>query len=593
MGGVIWMPSDLPALLRRYRHGLVATGMIVFAVALRFALTIIGWPGSDSEEGTMGLEAMHILMRGERPVYLYGQNYMGVLEAYAGAVLFRLFGISTFSLRLGMIAFYAVFLISTYWFARRLYSHCVALASLVIVALGTPFLIQIELLADGGKVESLAFGALMYAAASWLALSRPTDTLTLKQQWLRYAAFAVWALAAGLGLYTYSVIAPFVLTSGVLLAVTCWRELRGWALAFLAAGLLIGLLPVIIYTATTPLKDNPMSVFLFLHQSLNSAYGPKGWHLLVKQVEGTLLDTLPMVTGLVVRYRPTAMPFYGPLHLSTFPLVIISGVWSLGYLCLLSMATYHPLSVLRKQWILHRKARTSDTSIRDGSVNMVIRSLFASQDGARAGAQLMLALTVWLTILAYMSSPTAANNPGSGRYMIGLLIAWPAVLWPLSGGLSNVWIPRVARVNWRLRGRVWRPVALLCLALSLVVGITATVQAVPSAVVFNQEEARFAHDLLNKGITRFYSDYWTCDLLVFNTQEKLICGVVTLNAQPGRIRYAPYFAEVQADPRAPYIFVRGSEEERTLVAHMAQIGQKYTVEYLDGYNIYTPIPASQ
>src|SRR5437899_8195349 len=124
----IRMLSDLPMLLRRHCYGLAATGIIACAIALRFALTIIGWPHSDSEEGTMGLEAMHILQRGEHPVYLYGQNYMGALEAYAGALLFRLFGISTISLRLGMIAFYAVFLISLYWVARKLYSHRVALA---------------------------------------------------------------------------------------------------------------------------------------------------------------------------------------------------------------------------------------------------------------------------------------------------------------------------------------------------------------------------------------------------------------------------------------------------------------------------------
>lgn len=587
------MLSDVPMLLRRHCYGLVATGIIACAIALRFALTIIGWPHHGSEEGTMGLEAMHILMRGEHPIYFYGQNYMGVPEAYAGALSFRLFGISTISLRLGMIAFYAVFLICLYWMARRLYSHRVALISLVILSLGTPFLVQIELLADGGKVETLAFGALMYAAASWLALSRPISTLTPRQRWLRYAAFATWGLAAGLGLYTYSIIAPFVLTSGLLLAVTCWREIRGWALLFTVAGLLIGLFPVIIYTATMPLKDNPISVFLSLHNSLSAGYGPKGWHLLVKQIEGTLLYTLPTVTGLVLPYPATAMPFYGPLRFSTITSLIIGGGWSLGYLSLLSIATYHPSSILRKQWIAHQQSRTSGANIQDSSGSTLTHSLFASQDGARAVAQLMLALTAWLTIAVYMSSPTAANNVYSGRYMIGLLLVWPAVLWPLIGGLRNLWIPSAMQANWKMLRRVWRPAVLLFLAMSLITGMVAIVQAVPATVALNQQDARFAHDLLDKGITRFYSDYWTCDLLAFNTQEKLTCGVVTLYAQPGRIRYARYYAEVQADPHAPYVFVRGSDMEQTFVVHIAETGQKYSVEYLDSYSVYTPIPAPQ
>lgn len=595
------MLSDVPMLLRRHSYGLAATCIIVCAIALRFVLTIIGWPHHGSEEGTMGLEAMHILQRGEHPVYLYGQNYMGVLEAYAGALSFRLFGISTISLRLGMIAFYAVFLICLNWVARKLYSHRVALASLVILSLGTPFLVQIELLADGGKVETLAFGALMYAAASWLALSRPTGILTFRQRWLRYAAFATWGLAAGLGLYTYSIIAPFVLTSGLLLALTCWREIRSWALVFTIVGLLIGLLPVIIYTATMPVKDNPIAVFFSLHNSLSADNGPKGWHLLVKQVEGTLLYTLPTVTGLVPPYPAAAMPFYGPPRFSTLASVIIGGGWSLGYLSLLGIATYHPLIILRKLWMVHRQSHTSDASVRDGSGRAVTRSPFVLQDGAHDGAhdgartvaQLMLALTAWLTIVAYMSSPTAANNVYSGRYMVGLLIIWPAVLWPLIGGLRHLWIPSIIRANWEMLGRVWRPAALLFLTLSLVTGIVAILQAVPPTVALNQQDAKFADDLLAKKITRFYSDYWTCDLLAFNTQEKLTCGVVTLYAQPGRIRYARYYAEVQADPRSPYVFVRGSDLEQTFVAYIAHTGQTYIIEHLDGYNIYTPIPASQ
>ncbi len=80
-------------LLHRHRYNLLAICLILCAIGFRLFLTAHNWPGTDSEEGTMGLEALHIAFRGEHPIYLYGQNYMGVGEAYLGAVMFHLFGV--------------------------------------------------------------------------------------------------------------------------------------------------------------------------------------------------------------------------------------------------------------------------------------------------------------------------------------------------------------------------------------------------------------------------------------------------------------------------------------------------------------------
>lgn len=162
----------------RYWYPLAATALIVCGVAVRLALIIVGWPHTNSEEGTMGLEAMHILLRGAHPIYFYGQNYMGVGEAYIASLAFRFFGISIVSLRLSMIVFYAIFMVGVFWLATLLYSRRVALVSLTTLVVGTPFVVRIQLLADGGKAETMAFGAMMFALASWLALSESTEQAT-------------------------------------------------------------------------------------------------------------------------------------------------------------------------------------------------------------------------------------------------------------------------------------------------------------------------------------------------------------------------------------------------------------------------------
>src|SRR5947209_20259377 len=125
--------------LKRLRIGpyeVAALVIIALAVLLRLILTARGWPETDSDEGTMGLEAMHIAFRGEHPIFLYGQNYMGMIEAYLGALLFRLFGVSLFSLRLGMVILFALFLVSLYLLTSLLYSKKLALVSLALLSVG-------------------------------------------------------------------------------------------------------------------------------------------------------------------------------------------------------------------------------------------------------------------------------------------------------------------------------------------------------------------------------------------------------------------------------------------------------------------------
>jgi hypothetical protein len=60
---------------------------------------VLGWwqrggPGTDSDDATMGLMAKHIVALGGRPIFFYGQSYMGSLEAYAAALMYAFLGVS-------------------------------------------------------------------------------------------------------------------------------------------------------------------------------------------------------------------------------------------------------------------------------------------------------------------------------------------------------------------------------------------------------------------------------------------------------------------------------------------------------------------
>ncbi|HEX6110153.1 MAG TPA: hypothetical protein VFZ02_12140, partial [Ktedonobacteraceae bacterium] len=118
-------------------YGIWACIIIALATLLRIVLTAQGWPHSNADIDTTGIMAMHIASKGEHPIFFYGQHYMGTLEAYLGVAFFRLFGISVFSLRLGTVLFFALFLVIMYGLTSLLYTKKLALLTLALLSLGS------------------------------------------------------------------------------------------------------------------------------------------------------------------------------------------------------------------------------------------------------------------------------------------------------------------------------------------------------------------------------------------------------------------------------------------------------------------------
>ncbi len=560
-------------------YGLCAIALIAAAALVRLVLMAQGWPETNSDEGTMGLEAMHIAFRGEHPIFLYGQNYMGMVEAYLGAALFRLFGVSLFNLRLGMLLIFTLFLIAMYALVCLLYSKKFALAVLALLCVGTPTIIITELLAVGGVVETLLFGTLLLLLASWLALTFAYDNAPRKQRW-RYIVYGCWGFVAGIGLYSHSLILPFLALSGLILLVFCHYELRRWALLWLVVGFLIGATPLIIYNVTSPFDQNSLAVLLELHRTDASAPGaPTGHSLVIKELLGAFLYTIPIATNVYPVCALQNIPYFGPASASTATCTIVQGSWSLGYMALLVTALF---LAARPLW-RHLRTRISTAT------STTIVSIEEREHIIIEFARLMLLLSAAITIFLYVSSPTAAVRPWSTRYLIGLLIALPAVLWPLWHGVrtipANPLTSELARFALALRSSI---IALI--GAVFLIGTIATFMLVPSVQAFNQQDATVIHDLSQAGITHVYSDYWTCDRLVFLAQEHLICGVVDeAMTEPGLNRYVPYYTEVQDDPHSSYIFVAGSDYAYSFEHWRAKTHAQYHKLTFDGYVVYVPI----
>lgn len=72
---------------------------LLLALCVRVWLVIHTRGFMDGDEALLGVQAQHIL-QGERPIYYYGQPYMGSLEAYLVAIVFGLAGSALWTLRI-------------------------------------------------------------------------------------------------------------------------------------------------------------------------------------------------------------------------------------------------------------------------------------------------------------------------------------------------------------------------------------------------------------------------------------------------------------------------------------------------------------
>jgi len=74
----------------------------------------------NGDEAIVGLMARHILVDGARPIFFYGQAYMGSLDAYLVAAGFTLFGEQIWVIRLIQTVLYLGTLTSTVAIGKRL-----------------------------------------------------------------------------------------------------------------------------------------------------------------------------------------------------------------------------------------------------------------------------------------------------------------------------------------------------------------------------------------------------------------------------------------------------------------------------------------
>jgi hypothetical protein len=89
-------------------------------------------------------------------------------------------------------------------------------------------------------------------------------------------------------------------------------------------------------------------------------------------------------------------------------------------------------------------------------------------------------------------------------------------------------------------------------------GVPAGGDAAAAARQGEGQHRLLARALLQRGITRGYTDYWTCDRIAFQTRERIVCAVVGEELSRGHDRYGPYRPLVAADAGAAWLLPLGT-----------------------------------
>ncbi|MGC5053965.1 hypothetical protein ACLQ2S_21230 [Micromonospora sp. DT48] len=513
------------------RPALVALLFGIAGVGYRLVLVLTTVPVSNSDEATFGLAALHIADGREQPIFLYGQRYMGTLESYLAAPLLAVTGPSWPALRLPVLGLYALFLWLIHRLTRRIGSPWFATLIVGLLALGSERVVRDQVTTVGGRPE------VKVAVLAMLLLVVALARHTVGRRGLAVGGFG---LLAGVALWSDWLIVPYLTMAGLALLWTLRRELLGRAGLLLLVGFVIGLAPMIRDNLVAPPGQDSLSVL----RGISGEDGPvPSWP---QRLGGGLLDGVPLAAGLCpVTGCARWQAWFGLLY----PVLLVVAATLAGF--------------------AYRRARG-----RPERVGPVVH--LALLGGAA------------LTLLAYVRSPLAATDPlGNARYLSVLQLSLPAVLWPL-------WVAAVAarRGTVGVAGRVAGAASTAVLGALAASALVVTVLFATSGTTAGRAEERHARQLADTvraaGLHEVYAEYWTCNRLVFNTAEQVVCGVLDDDLRPGQNRYPAYWWRLERAQRPGYVLAADAPADRRLRELLGDRSGAALLTEIGGFRVYHP-----
>ncbi|HTI14174.1 MAG TPA: hypothetical protein VL461_06325 [Dictyobacter sp.] len=557
--------------------------LVLLAIGVRLFMILNHWPPTNSDEAAVGLMSLHISQGRDFPFFMYGQAELGALEAYIGAGLFLIFGPSITVLRLGLLFLFFLFLVVLYYLTRRLYTRGLAMVTLFLMSFGTIESISRSIPATLGHAETPLFCAIIVLLSVYIALHSitPYREMSASQRRKCLILYVLWGLMSGLALWNDELAGAFILVSALFICVFALKTLRVTTIVSLLLALGIGLLPLIMHDvlfndgqAMLSNGQHSLSVVNLLGVSTQTIP-------LWQRLEEGVMVALPLATGasgICYIQPPDAWPV--SLHSSAYVLQCTAAhsVWGFFFIIIWLLAVI--LAVRQLYQLIKASRRQGD-----------IPDIALTQETVIQGARLMLLIGAAFAWLIFSSSMQVVGVAWSTRYLISMIVATPAVLWPL-------WSLITAKRDWlpAKRGvQILCSILLLTFMLAEVKGTVRAYTQFPTGMplfldqdaMTNTQQEHLANTLVSLHVQHMYTDYWTCNLMIFLSHEQVLCSVISYeNLDPGFNRYPPYASVVRQDPQSAYLLHIGSPQIAELNVKLAREKKKYQVKSFDGYLLY-------
>jgi hypothetical protein len=538
----------------------LAVAALLLAMGVKAWLAIGGWVPFNSDEAVVALMARHIL-QGERPVFFYGQAYMGSLDAFLVAGAFAIFGQQVWVIRLVQSLLYLGVLLTTLVLGKAAFgSWRVGVLGMAMMAIPVVNVTLYTTVSLGGYGEALLIGNLVLLIGVYLGRSIK-ESRTPGAYWL----WGLLGFLAGLGLWAFGLSLVFTLPVLFYLVVlvlgwfripqdsqaegdervaqpsptaNTWKDKlvkMGWSGIALLAGGFLGASP-------------------WWGFALKNGFDRLLWELSGGAIAG--VEQLPWI-------------FQAGQHLMNLLLLgstVIFGLrapWSIDWLVLplIPFVLFFWMTVLI----------------------YIFQSL--RKRGPYQGAQTLLLGAAATLVVGFVLTPFGADP--SGRYFVPLVV-------PLSLFAGSL----ILHLDNRIGG--WAYILfLLLLAYSLMgtvqsarrfpPGITTQFYA-PSQIDHRYDEALIGF-LLSEGETRGYSNYWVTYPLAFHSQEKLIFTPrlpyhLDFRYTERDDRYASYDELVAEAGRVAYITTNHPELNWYLRASFAALGVSWQEAQIGDYTIF-------
>jgi len=528
------MEATQTEITERRRQRIYLVGILLLAAGLKVVLLLLERIPFNSDEAVVALMARHIL-EGERPVFFYGQAYMGSLDAWLVALGFSLFGQKVWVIRLVQTLLYLVTIITTVWIGKQfLGSLKIGLGAGLLLAIPAVNVTLYTTASLGGYGEALLIGNLILICTLQILrhISAEGEQRRLTAWWM------ILGLLTGIGLWANGLTLIYTIPAGLILLVQMLRQRSlGKNLAYVgiaAAGFFMGSFAWWGFALENGLDS-------LIHELFGSAVAVEEGSWLVRTWQH-LVNLLLLGSTVALGFRPPWDVIWLALPLIPFVLVI----WLIVFI----------------QW----------------------NRLISKNDELRRSAYILLA-GMCLTLVAGFLFSSFGVDP-SGRYFVPLAI-------PLSLVASAVFITTFNQKVWTYLAfsvltvfHLWGTVQS---ALKYPPGITTQFYA-PAQVDHRNMDELIAF-LRAHEITRGYTNYWVAYPLAFSSQEEIIFIPrlpyhTDLRYTSRDDRYPPYQKLVEESDQVAYITTKNSALDELLVEKMQAYGISWHEKWIGDYHIF-------